>query len=206
MLTSWRNRHALPRSSRGFSMVELMVTLAIVTLVSGVVATGMPVVVDAYTRVVDTANAQAQLTGAAAVFRDLLGHATRVEVDIDHGTRVVWFRDGETGRIVHLRHDDVDGIQVARMPDEDDTPSDNDWKQLMAGIKSQRKGWELVVGYESLTYKKDEQTFEITNLKVWRSSDSGASSGGLKSGPDNPLAHLDKVYVRRMPSGEWAEW
>lgn len=66
------------RGQAGFTLVETMLALAILVLLTGIVASGIPVASETYTKSVDAANAEVALTTTAAKLRDELGLAQDV--------------------------------------------------------------------------------------------------------------------------------
>ena len=68
------------RSVSGFSLTEMLVTLLIMTLVSTLLATGIPVAIDTYHKTVNSANAQIALSTTLTVLRSEIGTSTDVRV------------------------------------------------------------------------------------------------------------------------------
>ena len=66
------------RATAGFTLIETMMALLILVLLTGVVASGIPVASQTYTKAVDASNAQVALTTTAAKLRDELGLAQDV--------------------------------------------------------------------------------------------------------------------------------
>jgi hypothetical protein len=105
---------------------------------------------------------------------------------------------------------DVTGKSEKPAPDEPDDPDDPDkkpksWLPFAQSIKSQTTGWQLVMGYDSLTYDGSDGvgSFVIHGLKVWRSRNGdGGGAGDFKTGSDEPLAQVDTVTVRRIVVNE----
>lgn len=69
------------KSKAGFSLVELLLTTAIMLLVASVVARGIPAAQRVYRRTVDVANAQVLLSTAMIVLRDDVSFATEIKID-----------------------------------------------------------------------------------------------------------------------------
>ena len=67
-------------SRRGFTLAELMMTVLILVMVTAVVASGVPLAANAYSRVVDTANAQVLLSTAMTALRGALSTARNVSM------------------------------------------------------------------------------------------------------------------------------
>ena len=66
------------KAQSGFTLVEMLMTVLILSMVSAVVAGGLPMAVNAYTNVVNTANAESLLSTAMTRLRDELGTASHV--------------------------------------------------------------------------------------------------------------------------------
>ena len=86
-------RRASQRASRGFTMVETMMALLIVVLLTGIVATSIPVAINASRAVADDSNAQLALSTTASALRDELGLAVDVKTDTK-GTAFYQTSDG----------------------------------------------------------------------------------------------------------------
>lgn len=67
------------RSRAGFTLAETLLAVLILLLVSGIVATGVPVAQNVYNKVVRGANAQSLLSTTVAALRDELGTAWNVQ-------------------------------------------------------------------------------------------------------------------------------
>lgn len=66
------------KAQSGFTLVEMLMTVLILSMVSAVVAGGLPMAVSAYTNVVNTANAESLLSTSMIRLRDELGTASEV--------------------------------------------------------------------------------------------------------------------------------
>lgn len=122
-----RIRRALGRirSQNGFSLAELLATMAVLLLVGTLIATGLPAARKAYTSAVDAANAEVLLATAIERFRNVLMVADANTVragespsdDLEDGVTLVLFRDVNTGFDVRL-YQDGEGIVIKRiLPD-----------------------------------------------------------------------------------------
>ena len=69
------------RNKNGFTLAETLLAVLILLMVSGIVATGIPVARNAYEKVVLAANAQLLLSTTVAELRDEIGTAWDVEVN-----------------------------------------------------------------------------------------------------------------------------
>ena len=198
-----QRRNTQARARSGFSLVELLVTLLVVTLATIMVTAGLPAAVRAYTDVVDKSNAQVLLTTASTLLRDKLSRS--VDVVKDGNGKVKSFVDSSTGCITYIKvdEDSHELLMWETSSPTDDDPTDGEPEEddsLIQGIESQSRGWKLVVGCESadaVTY--EDGLFTIRGLKVWRAEeDSGSGGGVVAAGPDNPLASFDEFTVRQL--------
>lgn len=73
-------------SRRGFSLTELLAAILILSMVSSVVAGGIPVAKDAYEKITLSANAQVLLSTAISALRNQLCTASEVEIKDDGAT------------------------------------------------------------------------------------------------------------------------
>ena len=73
-LRIWNNRH-------GFSLTELLVAVLILSMVSAVVAGGIPVAKNAYEKITVSANAQVMLSTTISALRNELGTASNVTIE-----------------------------------------------------------------------------------------------------------------------------
>lgn len=67
------------RNNGGFTLVEMLVTILILTLTSTLLAMGIPVAADTYQKTVKTANAQVALSTTITVLKSELGMAQSIE-------------------------------------------------------------------------------------------------------------------------------
>ncbi len=83
------------KSRAGLTLAETLLTVVILLLASGIVATGMPAAVSAYRNAIDAANAQVLLSAAVNALRGELSTARDVKVSVDMKTII--YTDAETG-------------------------------------------------------------------------------------------------------------
>ena len=76
------------KSRAGFTLAETLLAVAILMLVSVIVATGIPVARKAYEKVVLSSNAETMLTTAISSLRNELG--TAAEIKLDDSNEYCW--------------------------------------------------------------------------------------------------------------------
>ena len=81
MMKLFRKIQIKGKNQSGFTLVEMLMTVLILSMVSAVVAGGLPMAVNAYTNVVNTANAESLLSTAMTRLRDELGTASHVTLE-----------------------------------------------------------------------------------------------------------------------------
>lgn len=132
------------RATRGFSLVELLVTTLILALTSVMMATGVPVALDTYQRTVRTANAQMALSTTLSALRSEIGLSTEVAV---MGQKVFYY-DTELGRYASIEN-----------AEEDDDENHGLMRQYYIGMPTKSKP------VETLQTDGDPEPL-ITNLTV----------------------------------------
>ena len=150
------------RLRRGFTLVETLVALLILVIMTGIVAMGIPVAFDTYTKAVDGSNAQVLLSTSTAELRNEFGLAQ--DCQVKDGT--VYYVTGE-GYWACLQSTD-DGIKkylfTGDQPGEinEDTPS-----VLLVSRAAQTDA--LRVKFDSIAYANG--VFTVNGLKVVRAND-----------------------------------
>lgn len=81
MTFSIGKRSSANRAIAGFTLTEMLVTTLILAMVSTLMATGIPVAIDTYQKVVKTSNAQLALSTTVSMIKNELGLATDVQVE-----------------------------------------------------------------------------------------------------------------------------
>ncbi len=69
------------RTNAGFTLTEMLIALLITVMVTAIVAAGIPVAVNSYTRIVTSANAQILLSTTMTCLRDELGTASHIKIE-----------------------------------------------------------------------------------------------------------------------------
>ncbi len=80
-------------NKKGFSLAELLLTIAIMLLATAIVVAGIPSAINAYRKVVDVANAQVLLTTTATCLRDELDMATDIKISKSGNTTTIDYYD-----------------------------------------------------------------------------------------------------------------
>ena len=168
------------RDRRGFTIVELMVTLLILVMVTGVVAGGIPVAVNAYEQAVDVANAQVLLSTTITALRNELEMATEVASAGTDG--VTFFCDNaSTPSYTRIRNstnaDAEPGIWLEpylKQEGSSYTANSAYARLLVPGIKINNRQFNkpqktmLQAVFASITYDSAAKMFTVTGLKVQR--------------------------------------
>lgn len=124
-------------SRSGFTLAETLLAVAILLLVSVIVATGMPAARQAYEKVVLASNAEVLLSTAASTLRDELGTAWKVEeYEGPYGKGITYF-SADTGTRATLTVDSGGKITLK----EYSSATANDF---ISGNKAVTEGRELV--------------------------------------------------------------
>ncbi len=107
----------------GFTLTEMLAVVIILLLVSGVVAAGMPVAANAYTKVVDSGNAQVLISTVKTALREELSTATDIgtadgELTIYRSARygVLAKLSNGTDGIIHLDYVNDSGGSLGSRP------------------------------------------------------------------------------------------
>lgn len=159
----------------GFSLAELMLTMFILSLMTGLMAQGIPIVIRVYQRAVDTANAETYLNTTMIALRGRLCVSRPV---LDDAGNILYYEHPQTGYYYFKSDSDSkEGIQIVQYLDIDRS---RELEQLLAPSE---KG-QFVSSYENIQYH--DNFFTITGLKVEKLD---------KDGNKVELAKLDAPYV-----------
>lgn len=158
---------------KGFSLTELLVAVLILSMVSAVVAGGIPVARDAYEKITVTANAQVMLSTAISALRNELCTAN-VETPVpSEGTTKIRYYSPSIGNYSE--------IYVGKVPDEDNPGYDaykgntiliKQFANSSTGTKvrpliSKALGEDkLYVTYDTVSYENKNNTVTFGGLKV----------------------------------------
>ncbi len=156
------------KSRKGFSIGELLVATLILLMVSSVVAGGIPVARDAYTKVTVSANAQVLLSTSITALRNELGTAS----DVSASDNVVTYTSAKTGGICQMSLDGTNGIKITDMGFEDIGLSSDKTRQLVPVAAGPD---DLYITYDSVSADSDTGIVSFTNLTARRKSDTTGS-------------------------------
>ena len=153
------------RQKMGFSIAELLVAILILSMVSTVVAGGIPVARDAYNKITVAANAQVLLSTAIYSLRSELGVAMDVKNESD--TSVV-FNSGKNGHKTRIYLDD----SRIKIQEYDDIENDESkkiskppFREIVQGM--QKDG--LYATFDKIEFS--DNVFEISGLTVRRDNE-----------------------------------
>ncbi len=169
------------RSSAGFSLVELLVTLLILALATTVIASGMPLAIGAYNKVVDSSNAQVLVSTASTLLRDELGNAAG-EIAVSEGNTVIYTRG--TGYPAELYTKD-NSIFIKELTSRSEGLSEHE--EPLVSDEAATNG--LQVTYDSVSEPTDG-VVTISGLKVNKYNEEGNAVYS------EPLAELDTLKIR----------
>lgn len=170
---------SIVRNQRGFSISELLVTSAILLLVSAIMAAGVPAALRSYMRVVDASNAQLLLATTSTRLRDELGVA-----DVNTGSGPTTSTDGvtfvsmETGFTTTVKKNSDKGITLVEAASSEDSSVETDLVPQASGKGAKTN---LRTTFDSIEYSNG--VFTVKNLRVLDGNDSeiaGAKFDTLK--------------------------
>ena len=95
-------RNIPSRANSGFSLIEVLMALLILSLLSAMVAAAIPTVIRTYTNAVNASNAQVALSTTTAALRDELGMAQYVEMDASGNVGKYVDGNGHWAKIVNF--------------------------------------------------------------------------------------------------------
>ena len=164
------------RKNRGFTLAETLLAVMIVLLVSGIVASGVPIAVNVYHRITDAANANVLLSTTMTELRDKLALATKINVP---DSKQLTFK-GNDGRSYKLsferKSDSVTGLYLK---DE----ANDDYSRLLVSNAAAAKN--LCADFEKVSY--DGGILKFEGLKIYRKSDTDEI---------NSIAEIDEFHVK----------
>lgn len=181
----------IKKKKAGFTLVETLVSVVILILLSAVAAKGVSVAVDAYSRIVNSANAQLLLSTTISEIRDELSTGTDIVID----NNSIAYQSSKTGdeSIIDkyvLNAGDTSGYADGAIiiTEYVNYGEEIDGSKIHAGaitrllVSNEAANKNLVCTYDDVDYTGGVIT--INNLKVTR------------VGSTNVLAGLDKYMVK----------
>ena len=163
----------LKRTS-GFTLTETLAVVIILLLVSGVVAAGMPVAANAYTKVVDSGNAQVLFSTTMTALREELSTATEIETTTKDGKILLnYYRSARYGVLARLSNSD-DGIMLGyyykQKNDSDEYEYVSYGDDYVRPLVSTAAATGLTVGYKAIEYDETNKLFTVKGLVVKKGS------------------------------------
>ena len=181
---------------KGFSLTELLAAVLILSMVSAVVAGGIPVAKDAYEKITLSANAQVMLSTSVSALRNELCKASEVKVVSGKTDTVLEYFSTSIQNYSQISLKDIAGndttdadkaTDVVVIQYSHNTESGKNPPQPHKLVSAKAGDDRLHVIYSSLSY--DNGVVVITGLKVVE-----LDSGGNRIG--NPRAELDSLKIR----------
>ena len=176
-------KHKLGKD-RGMTALETLISMFILMMVTVVVATGIPTAANAYSKVLDSANAQILLSTAMTKLRDELETADNIKVDgkaIDgmveeklSGKKITYTTTSYGGSMIYLNqksdHGHINAVRLwehiigeATDAAQDEAVSKNR-NRLLVSQKASNDN--LYLTYKSITYKKGTNYITFEGLVV----------------------------------------
>ena len=169
--------------SRGFTLAELLMVILILLLVSTVVATGVPAAVNAYQKVVDSANAQLLLSTTVSSLRRELSLAGEVGTDGSNG--VEYYINGQGQKLTVSDDDFTIEAKFILTSDEDGIKRtwliDNEGKEIIPKaitLAGRGNDIRMVPKFDSLTYENG--FFTVEKLQIEKDGSTAAGPIDLK--------------------------
>ena len=161
------------RKDGGFTLAETLVALLILLMVTSIVAVGIPVAANAYTKVVDAANAQVLLSTSINALRNQLQFAKDISIkyhdpehpDADPDLKSVSYVSSINNYSSSLKNSD-DGIFLEEFKNTDAPKS-----RLLVSGKAATKN--LYFKYDDVSYDKVNGLITFSNVGVYHRSHSG---------------------------------
>lgn len=180
------------KKAAGFSLAELLVAVLILSMVSAVVAGGIPVARDAYMKVTVSANAQVMLSTAVSVLRNELSAAEDITVDGD-GEWIEYYTESIRnyskvcmGQATSDRPVEATLVRYSR----------NGTGALFYSLVSPQVGEnKLHVVYESIAYDAAKGVITVTGLRVVEDDDEGNTRAKLKGDDPDGTDSILKIRV-----------
>ena len=135
------------KNQDGMSFTELLATLLILLMVTSIVAGGIPAAIQAYKKIVDTANAQILMSTMTNALRNELGHANKIQAS---DTTISYSKNGLDYKITQ-----DDDIQV-----EVKNPYQDMSAEYLLVSEAVSKNQGLDISYESVEQAENNVVFK----------------------------------------------
>ena len=178
----------------GFTLVELLMAVLILLMVSSVMAGGIPVAIQAYYKIVDSANAQVLLSTTMTKLRDELGTAVTI---IGHTDKSITFTNASGNQSVIIFNSsgtEGPGIYITEIAGPVDDEGSNKVEHLLVSKEASSKRVRgdntenLYVEYETL--RPDGDIIIFKNLIVRKTSDNDARLATISEFKIRVLAYI----------------
>jgi len=163
------------KSNRGFTLAELMMAMMIMLMVTGIAAGGIPVAINAYTKVVDTANAQVLMSTTITKLREELGTAENIRIS---GTTITY--ESENGSESRIYTTDS-GIMIREYADIVSDETNTTYEHLLISKSAANKN--LYVTYSGASMDADSGILTLKGVQVLH--ESGGVLADLKCAENN---------------------
>lgn len=169
------------KSQAGFTLAETLLAVLILLLVSGIVATGVPVAKNVYEKTIVAANAHVLLSTTVSALKDELGTAWDVDVkpgsityfSADTGTKARLYLSDDKKTIMIQDYAEVDGLII--------TDGGIGTSHPLVSDKTATDDLYVTFPVENITMT-DKDAICINTIVVYKGS--------------NPLAKLDSLVIR----------
>ncbi|MCR5041024.1 MAG: prepilin-type N-terminal cleavage/methylation domain-containing protein [Clostridia bacterium] len=157
------------RNRSGFTLTETLMAVLILMLVGTIVAAGVPMATRTYTKIVDSANAQALLSTTMTCLRDELGTASGISFN---GTDISYTNASGSATKIYLKGDagangDTPGIYIQEYADI--APDEPQYTRLLVSDAASNRN--LHATFESPSYNAGDGVITLTNLAVKKGDD-----------------------------------
>ncbi len=174
-------------SNKGFTLAETLLAMLILLMVSTIVASGIPVVQNAYVKVVLASNADVVLSTTISTLRNELGTAQEVDVPETEGNTIITYYNGTRGATSQIYVDSLNpeqGIMFQRYYKQKyNNEAGQNVAYPVAPLVSEKTATsQLYVTYDSVTMNEGIVTF--SNLQVKRVSE------------EAPLTAVESLSIR----------
>lgn len=157
------------KNKNGFTLAETLMAMLILLMVSGIIAAGIPVAKDAYTKVVRVSNAEVLLSTTVSTLRNELGTATSVERTTADGegytNYTITYFNGTRRSSARIYFKNGDEVWLQRYYGDNIDPSvkESEPEKLMSSTVSTK---DMIVTCDSVSYSNGIITFNNVAVKA----------------------------------------